>query len=69
MELYTDSVGIELYSENKDFFATNKPTDTTGDELDVLIDVEDAVSLQIHYEKDGIEVYNVKPKQVLKVGI
>lgn len=66
MRLFTDRSAMELYEENKEFFAEDKPL--VGESNLVIIEVSDSVKLDIHWEKDGVKLYKVKPEYVLVVG-
>lgn len=66
MKLFTDCSMMELYETGKEFFAENKPL--VGESNLVIIEVSDSVRLDIQWEKDGIQVFKVKPEYVLSVG-
>lgn len=66
MKLFTDCSMMELYEAGKEFFAENKPL--VGESNLVIIEVSDSVRLDIQWEKDGIQVFKVKPEYVLSVG-
>lgn len=62
MRLFTDRSMIELYEENKEFFAESSPL--VGESELVIINVSDSVKLDIQHEQDGVKVYKVKPEYV-----
>lgn len=63
MRLFTDRSAMELFEEGKEFFAENKPL--VNESNLIIIEVKDAVKLDVQYEKDGVIVYKVKPEMVI----
>lgn len=65
LKLFTDSSSLDLYNTGLPFFAENTPLTDAEDLL--IIEVPNEVKLQIQYEKDGLQVYQVYPEQVISI--
>lgn len=65
LKLFTDSSSIDLYNSGSSFFAESSPLTDAADLF--IVEVPDTVKLQIKYEKDGLQVFEVYPSQVISI--